>query len=150
MPGGRCGADAGHARGIGKGEAGRAFFRDQPQRRLQQRLFQIAVVVAALGAAFLAPTHVKGFYMSRAQRSLGRCYRRDLACNSVKPAAACCTSGEKSDISCTCRISMISFLEAGHLVAQAIASSRDLTSIIQEPPSTSLASVNEPSVPFTF
>jgi len=28
-------------------------------------------VVAALGAAlFLAPAHVKGFYMSRAQRSL--------------------------------------------------------------------------------
>jgi hypothetical protein len=29
------------------------------------------VVIAALGAAlFLAPAHVKGFYMSRAQRSL--------------------------------------------------------------------------------
>src|SRR5260370_16810830 len=108
MPVGGWGADAGHARGIGKGEAGRAFFRDQPQRRLQQRLFQIAVVVAALGAAFLAPTHVKGFYMSRAQRSLGRCYRRDLACNSVKPAAPCSTSAEKSHISFPSRISIIS------------------------------------------
>ena len=54
------------ARGIGKGEAGRALFRNQAKRCLHQRLFQIAVVVAALGAAlFLAPAHVKGFYMSR-------------------------------------------------------------------------------------
>jgi hypothetical protein len=30
-------------------------------------------MIAALGAAlFLAPAHVKGFYMSRAQRSLAR------------------------------------------------------------------------------
>ena len=66
MPVRRGRADAGHARGIGKGEAGRAFFGNQPERRLQQRLFQIAVMIAALGAAlFLAPTHVKGFYMSR-------------------------------------------------------------------------------------
>ncbi len=66
MPVGRRRADAGHPRRIGKGEAGRALFRDQPERCLQQRLFQIAVVIAALGAAlFLAPAHVKGFYMSR-------------------------------------------------------------------------------------
>ena len=66
MPIGRGGTDAGHARGIGKGEAGRALLRDQPERRLQQRLFQIAVMIAALGAAlFLSPAHVKGFYMSR-------------------------------------------------------------------------------------
>ena len=66
MPVGRGRADAGHARGIGKGETGRALFRDQVERRLQQRLFQIAVMIAALGAAlFLAPAHVKGFYMSR-------------------------------------------------------------------------------------
>ena len=72
MPVGRRRADAGHARGIGERKSGRAFFRDQPERRLQQRLFQIAVMIAALGAAlFLAPAHVKGFYMSRAQRSLG-------------------------------------------------------------------------------
>src|SRR5881392_2922618 len=65
-------ADASHARGISERKPGRAFFRDQPERRLQQRLFQIAVMIAALGAAlFLAPAHVKGFYMRRAQRSLG-------------------------------------------------------------------------------
>src|SRR6202011_3248596 len=71
MPVWRCRADARHARGIGKGEPRRTFFRNQAERRLQQRLFQIAVMIAALGAAlFLAPAHVKGFYMSRAQRSL--------------------------------------------------------------------------------
>jgi hypothetical protein len=50
---------------------------------------------------------------------------------SVNPAATSRTSSEKSAISCTWRISMISFSEAGHWLAQAIASSRDLTSIIQ-------------------
>src|SRR5690349_16972538 len=68
MPVGCGGADAGHPRGIGKGESGRALFGDQSERRLQQRLFQIAVMIAALGAAlFLAPAHVNAFYMSRAQ-----------------------------------------------------------------------------------
>src|ERR1700722_17233970 len=41
---------------------------------------------------------------------------------------------------------MTSLLEAGHFLAQAIASSSDPTSIIQYPPSTSLASVKGPSV----
>src|SRR6202008_888013 len=69
--GGR-GTDAGHARRIGKGEARRAFLGDQVESGLEQRLFQIAVVIAALAAAalILAPAHVKGFYMSWAQRSL--------------------------------------------------------------------------------
>src|SRR6202020_2801526 len=63
--------DTGQTRGVGEGEAGRTFLRNQAERRLQQRFLQIAVVVAALGAAlFLAPAHVNGFYMSRAQRSL--------------------------------------------------------------------------------
>src|SRR5207247_142875 len=71
MPIGRRRTDAGHPRGVGEGESGRAFLRDQIERRLQQRLLQIAVMIAALGAAlFLAPTHVKGFYMSWPQRSL--------------------------------------------------------------------------------
>src|SRR4051812_40041150 len=71
MPVGCCRADAGHPRGVGKGESGRALLGDQPERCLQQRLLQIAVMIAALGAAlFLAPTHVKGFYMSRWERSL--------------------------------------------------------------------------------
>src|SRR5205814_10701947 len=66
MPVRRRRADAGHPRGIGEGETGRTLFGDQAECRLQQRLFQIAVMVAALGAArFLAPAHVKGFYMSR-------------------------------------------------------------------------------------
>src|SRR5439155_14884091 len=71
---GRGGADAGHARGIGEGEPGRALLRDQVERCLQQRLLQIAVMIAALGAALipliLVPAHVKDSYMSRAQRSL--------------------------------------------------------------------------------
>src|ERR1700694_3572499 len=41
---------------------------------------------------------------------------------------------------------MISLLEAGQRLAQAIASSRDFTSIIQSPPRTSFDSVNGPSV----
>ena len=65
-------ADAARMAGVSPAAPYR-HFRDQPERRLQQRLFEIAVMVAALGAAmFLAPAHVKGFYMSRAQRSLGR------------------------------------------------------------------------------
>ena len=49
----------------------------------------------------------------------------------VKAAAASRTSSEKSAISCTWRISMISFSDPGHRDAQAIASSREATSIIQ-------------------
>src|SRR6202140_3380941 len=41
---------------------------------------------------------------------------------------------------------MISLSEAGHRFAQAMASSRDFTSIIQYPPITSFASVKGPSV----
>ena len=37
MPVGGGGADAGHPRGVGKGETGRALFGDQPERRLQQQ-----------------------------------------------------------------------------------------------------------------
>ena len=51
MPVRRRRADAGHARGIGKGEAGRALLGDQPEGSLQQGFLQIAVVIAALGAA---------------------------------------------------------------------------------------------------
>ena len=68
MPVGRSRADAGDARGISKGETGRAFLGDQIKGRLQQRLFQIAMMIAAFGAAlfFFAPAHVKGFYMKPA------------------------------------------------------------------------------------
>src|SRR3954454_24796262 len=72
-------ADRGHSGCVGKGESGRALFGDQPERRLQQRLLQIAVMIAALGAAlFLAPAHVNGFYMSREQsgRAVARVERK--------------------------------------------------------------------------
>jgi len=47
-----------------------------------------------------------------------------------RPAAFCTSSG-KSASSNTWRISMTSLAEAGHLLAQAIASAREATSIIQ-------------------
>ena len=50
MPVGSSRADAGDARGVGKGETGRAFLGDQIKGCLQQRLFQIAMVITAFGA----------------------------------------------------------------------------------------------------
>ena len=68
---GRGGADTGRPRGIGEGESRRAFFGDQAERRLQQRLLQIAVMIAALGAALVPfASSCKGFFMSRPERSL--------------------------------------------------------------------------------
>jgi hypothetical protein len=64
-------ADAGRARGLGEGEAGRSFLGDQVERCLQQRLFQVAVVVSAFAAAAIpisAPAHVKGYYINRMNR----------------------------------------------------------------------------------
>src|SRR6202020_2479924 len=73
MPVGCGGTDAGRTRGIREGKTRGPLLRDQAECCLQQRLFQIAVVIAALGAArFLAPAHVKDFYMSRGKRSLAR------------------------------------------------------------------------------
>jgi hypothetical protein len=47
---------------------------DEVERGLQQGFAEIAVVIAALAALILvpvfAPVHVKGFYMSRAQKAL--------------------------------------------------------------------------------
>src|ERR1700722_16322752 len=72
MPVGRGGADASQPRGVGEGEPGRPPLPGQPQRRPPPGLFQIAVMIAARGAAlFLAPAHVKDVYMSRTQRSPG-------------------------------------------------------------------------------
>mgnify|MGYP006262933613 CR=1 FL=1 len=42
-----CGADAGEPRRLGQAEAGRAVLLDQLARRLEQDLFQIAVVIGA-------------------------------------------------------------------------------------------------------
>ena len=47
------------------------------------------------------------------------------------PSAAFCTSSGKSDISCTCRTSMISLFPIGARLAHSMASSRDFTWIIQ-------------------
>ena len=47
MPVRRGRADAGEARGFGERKTGRAFLGDQLQRGADQRLFQIAVVIAA-------------------------------------------------------------------------------------------------------
>jgi hypothetical protein len=49
----------------------------------------------------------------------------------LSPAAAFWTSGGKSSSSCTWRISITSFPEAGQRDAHAIASSRERTWIIQ-------------------
>jgi hypothetical protein len=47
-------ADAGHAGGIGEGEAGRRpSCADQVEGGLQQRLLEVAVVIAALGCGAL-------------------------------------------------------------------------------------------------
>ena len=46
MPVGRRRADPGRARRVGKGEPGWAFLRDQVERGVDQRLAQIAVVIA--------------------------------------------------------------------------------------------------------
>ena len=67
MPVRRGGTDAGEPRRLGDGEAGRALLGDQRQRRLDQRLAQIAVMVAAaFEAALPGPAHVKEFYITRA------------------------------------------------------------------------------------
>ena len=52
---------------------------------------------------------------------------RPRACISSNPAAAACTSGGKSDISWTCRTSMISWSPIGARLAHSMASSRDRT-----------------------
>ena len=64
---GRRRADAGPARGLGEGEARRALLGDQFQRRADQRLLEIAVVVAARTrrAAVFGPAHVKSLHDGR-------------------------------------------------------------------------------------
>src|SRR5262249_53180934 len=67
MPVRRCGAHPRPPRRLGKGKPGRALLRDQCECRADQRLFQIAMVIAARtrGAVVLAPAHVKRLYMTR-------------------------------------------------------------------------------------
>src|SRR5262249_3607128 len=71
----RCGrADTRPPRSLGKGKARWSFLRDQFQRGAEQRLFQVAGVVAARATAPLVfrPAHVNSFYMSRYIRSMRR------------------------------------------------------------------------------
>ena len=77
MPIGRGRTDAGPARGLGKGEAGGTLLRDQFQRGAQQRLLEIAVVIAARSGVF--PAHVKRSYMSRPAPSTGWARRPQLS-----------------------------------------------------------------------
>src|SRR5258708_17267448 len=63
MPVGCGRRNAGPARGLGESEAGRAFLRDQFQRRADQRFAQVAVMVAAW-AVMPGPAHVNGLYMT--------------------------------------------------------------------------------------
>src|SRR5512139_3238237 len=66
----RSGTDAGPARRFGKSEARRTLLGDQFQRRTDQRLLEVAVVVAArllpprFAAAVLRPAHVKSIYIT--------------------------------------------------------------------------------------
>ena len=74
MPIRRRRADAGKARGLRERESGRPFSGDQFQRGADQRLAQIAVMIAArriaLAAIILAPTHVKDTYIRWAEKSM--------------------------------------------------------------------------------
>ena len=72
MPVGRGRADAGPARRFGKGEAGRPLLRDQIERGADQRLLQIAVVIAARARCPACPAHVKGAYMTPREASTCR------------------------------------------------------------------------------
>src|SRR5262249_1535154 len=77
---GRGRAHARPPRGLCKSETCRPLLRDQFQGGAQQRLSQVAVVVAARTTAFLVfrPAHVNSFYMSRCRTSMERPQRDDL------------------------------------------------------------------------
>src|SRR4029077_2155417 len=63
--------DPRRARGLGEGEAERALGRDQLQRRVDQRLLEVAVMVAPAPTPAIRPSHVIGFYMSRGRGAAG-------------------------------------------------------------------------------
>jgi hypothetical protein len=66
MPVGGGGADRSQPRRLGDGEASGAFFRDQRCRGLDQRLAQVAVVVASpFETALPCPAHVTKLYIRR-------------------------------------------------------------------------------------
>src|SRR5262249_2918924 len=61
---------AGRARGVGEGEASGAFLGDDVQRRANQLLAQIAVVIAA--PAMPMPCHVRKSYITVRRRARGK------------------------------------------------------------------------------
>src|SRR5262245_1399623 len=73
MPVGRRRTDPGPARRLREGEASGPLFRDQFQRRVDQGLFQVAVVVAARArpSALPGPAHVKSVYIDSMAASTG-------------------------------------------------------------------------------
>src|SRR6266446_1115223 len=72
MPVGRCRADAGESCRLRKGEPGRPLAGDQVERRADQRLLEIAVMVAARRRPLVAiPRHVKRVYIAGTEASSG-------------------------------------------------------------------------------
>jgi hypothetical protein len=69
MPVGRRRTHSRPASSFREGEAGRSLLRDQFQRRADQGLFQIAMVIAAGASAMPGPAHVKSVYMTRGEPS---------------------------------------------------------------------------------
>jgi len=68
---GCTGTDPGETRRLGDGEAGGALFRDQCGSGFNQRLAQVAMVIAAsLEAALPRPTHVREFYITEGGRTI--------------------------------------------------------------------------------
>jgi len=78
MPVGRCRAYSCPASSFREGEAGGSLLCDQFQRRADQGLLQIAMVIAARTwtSAFSGPAHVKGSYMTRERTSTPACRPR--------------------------------------------------------------------------
>jgi hypothetical protein len=72
MPIGCGGAYSGPAGGLGKGNAGESFLRNQCQRGPNQGLFEIAMVIpaGARRSALSGPVHVKSLYMTRGAASI--------------------------------------------------------------------------------
>src|SRR6202453_2391157 len=74
MPIGRRRTDPGKAGGFGESESGRPLRRDQLQRGADQRLTQIAVMIAArrigLAGLVLPPAHVRSPYIAAANLSM--------------------------------------------------------------------------------
>src|SRR5262249_52864211 len=68
MPVRRGRTDARPARGLGEREPGRPLAGDQVERRLDQRLLEVPVMVAAR-TLVIPPAHVKDIYMSRGRAS---------------------------------------------------------------------------------